>query len=185
MKPPPVVGARNHFQSTREMAELAVGRLKLEEPWVWDDAMRARFLEWLTGYSNRLVDWIADNFTTGAQRGIEQTAHLLQNPDYYETLKRRRERGRERMKAEQESQEREREERAQGGYTAAEIQSERESLEEQIRYHASCSAQLRARLEALPTNPKLVRFTDLAKQSKNWTVSVNGVRHPADPNDAS
>lgn len=61
--------------------------------------------EWLIPYTQHVIQRAMWDFTKGAQRGIEQMAQLIQDPDYYEKRKGRRKRGIESVKESQRRQE--------------------------------------------------------------------------------
>lgn len=160
----PVVGKRNEFTSTIAKAEDAIARLQLKDPWVWTDEARETFRLWLIDYSDGLVRWMAFNFGTGAQRGIEQTAHLLSDPDYYDTLKNRRIREAQREKEREKKDARERDERKKLGMTAAEVEQLRERLERELLQSSLHVEECKRRLSQLPRNPRLVRFSEVVKK---------------------
>jgi len=111
----------------------------------------------LESYTKSVVRYLDDAFATGAQRGIEQTAKLLIDPEYYLTLKERRRKWREHTQARERQQEQERRERELCP-TAEQIEDLRERLTENIADYERQIESWKERLLALPKNSKHVRM---------------------------
>lgn len=151
-EPPPVVGKRNHFESAESYVDTYWVRLPV--------ALRTPELrDYLIHFTAGLIRQMAWYFSVGAQRGIEQTAKLIVDPEFYATVKERRRRERERQEAYQHQQEQERLERTQCP-TAEQVEEMRHSLEQYIKGYENQIASWKARLDALPANPKHIRMPD-------------------------
>lgn len=148
--PPPVVSKRNHFESVSSMVDSYWGRVPKE-------LRTPELRKFLENYTDSLVRWVSHMFTVGAERGIEQTATLLCDPDYYLTLKERRKRDRERHEAYQKQQDIERLERQQCP-TAEQVEKMRGDLTDRIAGHEKQIERWKEQLAALPENPKHVRM---------------------------
>jgi FMN phosphatase YigB (HAD superfamily) len=101
-------------------------------------------------------------FATGAQRGVEQTAKLLKDPSYYETLRERRKREHQRFEQYQNAQQQERLERRLAP-TAQQIEQEEIRLNEGIAEREADIQRYKERLAYLATlknRPKHIRITD-------------------------
>lgn len=79
----PVVSQRNHFESADDLVEDSVYRLP-------DQFKHPDFRAWLVRYTEATIRRVARSFIVGAERGIEQAAELMCDPDFYETKKKRR-----------------------------------------------------------------------------------------------
>lgn len=100
----PIVSKRNHFGPADELVEHGLISLP-------DEYKHEKFRVWLTRYTERVIKQIASDFAVGAQRGIEQTANLLCDPEFYETRRKARANFRKQMQEQQAAQEWERIER--------------------------------------------------------------------------
>jgi hypothetical protein len=74
---PPIVSKRNHFTPADELVEDAVGFLP-------DQYKHENFRGWLTRYTETVIKSVASHFGLAAQRGIEQTANLLCDTEFYQ-----------------------------------------------------------------------------------------------------
>jgi hypothetical protein len=156
---PSAVSRRLHAHSVALFVEDRLGYLPLP--------MRTEEVqEFMRRLVRDAVRWMARDFVKGAERGIEQMAAMLEDPEYFVTLKERRRRVAESRAAYHEQQERERLERRLAP-TALEIERERTSLERDIASTEKCLLQWRERLRylnGLPNQPKHVRITDFKNQ---------------------
>jgi FMN phosphatase YigB (HAD superfamily) len=155
MSTPDVVSKRNHFTDVHDMVLDFWQRLPVEQ-------RTELLLGQLEYFTIRLIHSVANDFATGADRGIEQTAKLLVDPEYYETLKTRRQRERERQEQYALTEHQEQLERTLAP-TAIQIEQEEANL---IRWISDAEASLvryRERLQYLSTlknRPKHVRISD-------------------------
>lgn len=121
----------------------------------------------LISYTADVVRSVAYDFAKGAERGIEQAAKLLNDPDYYLTLKERRRRAQERHDAYQAQQDQERLERRLAP-TAAQIEDEMAQVERYISDYERDLERWRDRLKTLKAMvPKHVRITEFKTASGN------------------
>lgn len=120
---PPVVSKRNHFTAAEEFVDDALSSLPRQ---CQHDDFRIWFRDWLLRYTVLVIRHMAMHFATGAERGIEQTAALLCDPEFYATRRSRRDRQREQMRDQQAKQEWERLER--------EVAPTREQIDQQIKW---------------------------------------------------
>ncbi len=153
---PPVVSKRNHFLSAECLINCYFDRFLPEHPPRYLRTERVR--AWLLKYTEDIIGHVAQSFAVGAQRGIEQTAKLLCDPDYYRTLKERRLRDSQRQKEYEAEQEAERLERELAP-TGEQIEREISNLEKWIPDTESDLERMRERLKALRAmTPKHVRM---------------------------
>lgn len=162
-EPPPVVSQRNHFHSVACMVDMNMRQIP--------EHLRISGLrEWLLSFTESVIQDVRWAFAKGAERGIEQTAELLCDPDYYVTLKERRRRERERHDAYEKQQEEERLERKLAP-TAEQIEHEMADLETWIERDAAHIVRMRDRLVSLRAMvPKHVRITDV---KKDWAIKTS------------
>lgn len=90
-KTPPIVSKRNHFSPADEFVENHLFHLPKEY-------QHENFRKWLLHYTEVVIRGVARDFGTAAERGIEQAANLLCDPEFYETKKQERARWRKQMK---------------------------------------------------------------------------------------
>lgn len=155
--PPSAVSHRNHFDSAACLTERHITRLPVH--------IQTELRPWLMKFTESVIRDVAMSFATGAQRGIDQTASLLCDPDYYATRKERRKRERERNDAYQKEQDQSRLER-QLAPTAEQIEQEMADLEQWIVQEEENLARHRARLGALKGFvPKHVRITEVKRRN--------------------
>lgn len=101
---PTIVSKRNEFRPADELVEDALPHLP-------DQFKHPDFRVWLLRYTEACIKSVASHFGIAAQRGIEQAAELLCDPDFYETRRQRRTERNKKMKEERAKQEWERIER--------------------------------------------------------------------------
>jgi hypothetical protein len=137
----PVVSKRNHFHSCAELVE--DGMIGIP-----DDLKHPDLARWLLRYTERVVKKVARHFGLGAQNGIEQTANLLCDPDFYE---RRRETRRKLLKQFREEEARQEWERKQfeSCPTAEQIEQHLKWYDERLVYHHSEIKRITEKIEAL------------------------------------
>jgi len=144
---PMVVSKRNHFTPADELVEDAL-------PYLPDQFKHPDFRPWLLRYTETVIKSVASHFGMAASRGIEQTAELLCDPDYYETRRQRRAKDRQTRKEQQAKEEWERLERL-NCPTAEQIAAQIKWLEREVEYHQVALARHEASLEKLRTmDPK-------------------------------
>lgn len=124
-----VVSQRNHFESADDLVENAIYQLP-------DQFKHPDFRIWMVKYTERVVRSVASAFGTGAQRGIEQAAELMCDPNFYETKRKRRAENTKRMKEDRAKQDWERVERTLTP-TAEQIEDQVKWRTSQISYHQS------------------------------------------------
>lgn len=152
---PSVVSKRNHFECARTLVERHWRHVPPD------------LREGLLTYTESVIRDAADAFAVGAERGIQQTAELLCDPAYYETLKERRKRQRELWAKEQEQQQRARDEERLAP-TAAQIEEEETQLNREVEYAERTIKRSRERLQYLSTLknwPKHVRINESKRPS--------------------
>jgi hypothetical protein len=152
---PAVVSQRNHFDSVGSLVDLYWQRVPVEHR---TEALR----KFLLSYTKSVVNSVARNFVTGAERGIEQTAKLIIDPTYYETLKERRKREKVRHDEYQKAQEQEQHERRLAP-TTEQIEREETDLHLWIAQSHENIERCQERLKYLATlknRPKHVRITE-------------------------
>lgn len=147
---PPVVGNRNHFASVRELVDDACFRLCLQFPNLDAETIR----EWLTQYSEQMVRSVEWALKTGAERGIEQAAALIVNPDFYECRKRSRKVRSEHRQVQKQQEAREKAEREIAGPDEAKLVHRRLRLESDISLYRRIADQYEKELSlmAIPKN---------------------------------
>jgi hypothetical protein len=148
---PAVVSKRNEFTPADEFVENNL-------PYLPQEFQHVNFRKWLLEYTERVIRGVAHHFGTAAERGIEQAANLLCDPDFYETKRQRRAKWRKDMKDQEAKQEFDRMERKLCP-TAEQIAQDIKWAKQQLAYHEDgvekCSATL-AHLHSL--NPKNIRL---------------------------
>jgi hypothetical protein len=148
---PAVVSQRNHFTAADEFVDDALPRLP-------DMFKHQDFRVWLTRYTETVIKGVASYFGVAAQRGIEQTAALLCDPEFYATKRKRRAAFHAKMKEDRARQEWERIER-QNCPTAEQIQQQVQWSEQSLTYHQNEVAKHEANLLRLRAiAPKNIRF---------------------------
>lgn len=153
---PPIVGKRNHFESVQEVVDDATFSICRMFP-DWDEKATDRFRAWLSEYSVRLLHEIMWALKTGADRGIEQAAALLRDPDYYQNRKRRDKLQRERRSEKRREEERQRLEKEIAGPTEAELRRKRAMLERQLAYYRERIQETEEELRMMPELKNIVR----------------------------
>lgn len=151
MTTPNIVSKRNEFTPADEFVEGAIPNLP-------EQFQHATFRAWLLRYTETVIRGVAYHFSTAADRGIQQAAELLCDPEFYETRKKRRENQRRSWKEQQAKQEWERIER-QLCPTAEQIAQQIASCTNQVEYHTSQIEKYKATLERLhEMTPKNIRL---------------------------
>lgn len=151
MTTPNVVSKRNEFTPADEFVEDAMGHLPAQ-------FQHADFRPWLLRYTELVIKRVAYHFSTAADRGIQQAAELLCDPEFYETRKRRRLEQRRKWKEEEAKQEWERIERKHCP-TAEQIDQQIKWATQQIEYHTEQLTKYEAALERLQElTPKNIRL---------------------------
>lgn len=152
---PPVVSARNHFSPL-----LAIVEAELTN--AWDEAnllSRNQLADLLMRVARRTAEECRHAFATGSEKGIAQALALLEDPEYYTTVKQRRKRDLERQ-AEYEKQQRvERAERDQDPeYRKRHIEDIRRSIDHNKQEGVRLEQYLTRYLDFCKTPPKLKRL---------------------------
>jgi hypothetical protein len=169
-KIPPVVTKRNEFTSLQARVEDALYRFP-EEGRVMTKAEMRRSL--LTFAEQITLDCMFA-YQKGADKGIEQAAHLMNDPDYYETVKARRKRSAERQKEWDEQQRTERLERDHDPvYRAKHITDLHKWLDDAKVHVEEISNRLTEYLKQCEEPPKLVRLP-MPDNVPNWTIKGFG-----------
>ena len=149
---PMIVSKRNQFRPADELVEYALPHLP-------DQFKHQDFRKWLTRYTETVIKSVASHFGVAAQRGIEQAAHLLCDPEFYETRRKQRATQRQQWKESQAKQEWERKERMHCP-TAEQIAEQIKWSEHEIEYHRSQLSKHETALEQLrklvPKNIRIV-----------------------------
>ena len=128
MTTPNVVSKQNHFTPADEFVEEAM-------PYLPEQFKHISFRPWLLRYTEGVIKQVATHFGTAAERGIEQAAELLCDPNFYETRKKRRAEQRRNWKEQEAKQEWDRIER-QHCPTAEQIAQQIKWSTDQIAYHS-------------------------------------------------
>lgn len=148
---PPVVSKRNAFTPADEFVENAI-------PYLPQEFQHVNFRKWLLEYTERVIRGVAHHFGTAAERGIEQAANLLCDPEFYVTKRQRRAKWLKAMKDDQAKQEFDRMERKLCP-TAEQIAQDIKWAEQQLAYHEEAAEKSRAALVHLRSlNPKNIRL---------------------------
>lgn len=151
MTTPNVVSKRNEFTPADEFVENAMGYLP-------EQFQHVSFRPWLLRYTETVIKGVAYHFSTAADKGIQQAAELLCDPEYYETRKKRRAEQRRSWKEQEAKQNWERIER-QHCPTAEQIAQQIASCTNQITYHTDQLEKYKATLERLhDMTPKNIRL---------------------------
>jgi hypothetical protein len=137
----PVVSKRNHFQPCAELVDDALMRIP-------DELKHPGLEKWLIHYTETVVMNIASHFGLGAQRGIEQTAQLLCDPDFYEQRRRTRRKQMKEFRDEMARQEWEREQKR-NCPTAEQITEQLRWCDSQLVYHETQARNYREKILAL------------------------------------
>jgi hypothetical protein len=98
---PAVVSKRNQFDSAEELVEDAL-------PYLPEQFKHPGFESWLQRYTETVIHSVSHSFSVAAERGIQQAAELICDPEYYATKRQRRARERILWKEQQAKQEMER-----------------------------------------------------------------------------
>lgn len=77
MGEPRLVSRRNHFDSAAQLVDAGMMHVP-------DELKHPNLAKWLLRFTEGVIRNVATAFATGAQKGIEQTAELLCDPDFYE-----------------------------------------------------------------------------------------------------
>lgn len=153
---PDVVSKRNHFRPAAELAEDALEYLP-------EQYKHPGFKSWLIRYTETVIRDVAYSFSTAAERGIQQAASLLCDPEYYATQRKRRMNERQRMQEEHAKQEWDRLERM-NCPTAEQVGEQILFSERQVEYHRTELARYEASLERLRAiEPKNIRLVPSKK----------------------
>lgn len=158
------VTKRMHLTSLPEVVEEMMGQLPRRLMDCGDDKVRETFRAWLTHLSETLTFQLAMDFQSAAKRGIEEAANLVQDPDYYETVKKRRRAAREQGERwRQEAQEREamRERHRRGEYTQEERERMIAATKSSIDYHDKMLRAERDKLLSLESGKALLEDVQL------------------------
>src|SRR5208337_1522309 len=148
---PAIISKRNEFSPADELVENHLPHLPAQ-------FKHPDFRKWLTRYTETVIKQVAHHFGVAAQRGIEQTANLLCDPEFYETRRQRRVAWRREMSEQQAKQEWERLER-QMCPTAEQIAVQIQWSEQQVKYHQVELAKHEQNLERLRAmTPKNIRL---------------------------
>jgi hypothetical protein len=153
-KIPPIVSQRNHFRPADELVENALYRLP-------DQFKHPDFRPWLVQYTETVIKSVASHFGMAAQRGIEQAADLLCDPNFYEKRRQQRAASTQQMKEHRAKEEWERNERLLAP-TAEQIENQIKSCERTLSYHQEQAAKSEAdlaRLRALTPNNIRIQTT--------------------------
>lgn len=134
----PVVSKRNHFDSADEIAE----RLLMSVP---DELKHPNLGQWL----KRCIEWticdVARSFAVAAQRGIEQAAELIRDPDFEQHRRESRKKQLKRWREDEAKRDFERRE-AEAFPTAAQIEQTIRNCDNQIIYHREQIAKYEKRI---------------------------------------
>jgi hypothetical protein len=150
---PPVVGKRNHFSPLQELVDRVLDR---EETGVFTRAELGRLL---MNFACEVKDACREAYSVGAARGIEQVATLLEDPDYYATVKERRKRELQRQEEYQKQQVVERAERDHDpAYRERHIADIRRAIDSTKKDLAGLEAHLTEYLKFSAQPPKLKRM---------------------------
>lgn len=167
---PPVVNKRNEFGSIQAMVEDALGRYPEEGRIV----SRQGMVEFLTRFAESVSRDCMYAYQKGADRGIEQAMNVMNDPEYYVTVKQRRKRAVERNAEYQEQQRVERLERDHDPeFRAQHITHLRQWIEEGKRNSERLEARLTAYLAMCEEPPKLVRLP-MPPNIPNWQLKGFG-----------
>lgn len=148
---PAVVSKRNEFSPADELVETHL-------PYLPEQFKHPDFRKWLTRYTEAVIKKVAHHFGVAAERGIEQAAELLCDPEFYETRRQKRANWRRQMADQTAKQEWERMER-QMCPTAEQIAEQIKWSEEQVKYHQVELAKHETNLERLRAmRPKNIRL---------------------------
>jgi hypothetical protein len=155
MKPsfgiPAVVSKRNEFTPADELVENALVYLPNQYQCV-------DFRKWLTHYTETVIKSVAHHFGVAAERGIEQAAELLCDPEFYETRRQKRAKMRRDFMEQQAKQNWEQIERL-NCPTAEQIAEQIKWSESQVAYHQGQLDKHEANLERLRVlTPKNIRL---------------------------
>lgn len=124
---PAVVSKRNEFSPADELVENHL-------PYLPEQFKHPDFRKWLTRYTEAVIKRVAHHFAVAAERGIEQAANLLCDPEFYETRRQRRAEWRRKMRENEAQAEWERLERL-NCPTAEQIAEQIKWSERQVEYH--------------------------------------------------
>jgi len=137
----PIVSKRNHFDGAAEITE----RLLMNVP---DELKHPNLARWLLHCVEWVICDVARDFAVGAQRGIEQTAELLRDPDFYEHRRESRKRLLKRFRDDQAKQTFEREQRK-AFPTAEQIEQDIHYWENHLAYHSKEIEKAKTKLQEL------------------------------------
>lgn len=127
VKVPPIVSRRNHFRAADELVQDALELMP-------DQFKHEKFEAWLLRYTETVIKSVASHYGLAAQRGIEQAADLLCDPEYYAKRREHRAEARKQWREQQAKQEWERAER-QLAPTAEQIEDSIKWNERQLAYY--------------------------------------------------
>jgi hypothetical protein len=133
MKTRPIVSKRNQFTPADELVAEHLPDLP-------DQFKHPNFRAWLLRYTETVIKSVASHFGIAAQRGIEQAADLLCDPEFYETRKRRKDKLRSELRRQEAEQKFERFQRIHCP-TQEQIDDSIRWAQRQIEYHDAQSAE--------------------------------------------
>lgn len=152
MTTPNIVSKRNQFTPADEFVEDAM-------PYLPEQFKHDSFRAWLLRYTETVIKGVAYHFSTAADKGIQQAADLLCDPEFYETRKKRRAEQKRSWKEQEAKQEWERIEK-QHCPTAEQITQQIKSCTGQVAYHTEQLEKYKAALEhwqeMTPKNIRLI-----------------------------
>jgi hypothetical protein len=138
-KVPLIVSKRNQFTPADELVEDALIRMP-------DQFKHPDFKSWLLRYTETVIKSVASHFGIAAQRGIEQAADLLCDPEFYETRRQRRAKYLQEMREQKAKQEWERAELG-NCPTEDQIKQQISWIQGQIKYHEQSAANYTQKLD--------------------------------------
>jgi hypothetical protein len=154
---PAVVSKRNEFTPADEFVENAI-------PYLPEQFQHEKFHYWLLKYTETVIKGVAHHFGVAAERGIEQAAELLCDPEFYQTRRARRSKQRQQIQDQVDKQKWEAMERRLCP-TAEQIQHDIKWCEGQLAYHESGVEKNKAALERLRAmTPKNIRIVTRSVQ---------------------
>lgn len=114
------VTKRMHLTSLEDVVNDALERFPRRPVDLGDEKVRESLREWLTQFADSLALHLEMDFQSAAKRGIEEAAKLIRDPEYYETVKKRRQSYKRQEEECRKQQEEERERHRRGEYTSEE-----------------------------------------------------------------
>lgn len=164
-----LISHRVHYTSLKHLIEDLLPRWSPDKPpdFSGEDG-REKLKGLLQRFGEQLLWSIQMDLEKGAAKGIQETLALIQDPDYYETIKQRRKRDRARSDEYRKAQESEQQRKAAGILTEEEKEKALRQLDSDEKYHRAMIERIFAR------KSQLERVTPSTLDEGEWPDELFG-----------